>query len=80
MQPLLFIFEFALAKLLQSAGISPDYMIGHRIGEYTAACLSGVFSLDTALTLVIERGRLMQQLESGAMMCVQLSEEELQPL
>ncbi|MBL3648685.1 type I polyketide synthase [Bacillus sp. RHFS10] len=79
-QPLLFIFEYALAKLLQSAGISPDYMIGHSIGEYTAACLSGVFSLDTALTLVMERGRLMQQLESGAMISVQLSEEELQPL
>ncbi|UPV79864.1 type I polyketide synthase [Bacillus rugosus] len=79
-QPLLFIFEYALAKLLQSAGISPDYMIGHSIGEYTAACLSGVFALDTALTLVMERGRLMQQLESGAMMSVQLSEEELQPL
>lgn len=79
-QPLLFIFEYALAKLLQSAGISPDYMIGHSIGEYTAACLSGVFSLDTALMLVMERGRLMQKLESGAMMSVQLSEDELQPL
>ncbi|MFB0637652.1 beta-ketoacyl synthase N-terminal-like domain-containing protein [Bacillus rugosus] len=79
-QPLLFIFEYALAKLLQSAGISPDYMIGHSIGEYTAACLSGVFALDTALTLVMERGRLMQKLESGAMMSVQLSEVELQPL
>ncbi len=53
-QPL-FIFEYALAKLPQSAGISPDYMIGHSIGEYTVACLSGVFSLDTALTLVMER-------------------------
>nr|WP_306290590.1 type I polyketide synthase [Bacillus stercoris] len=79
-QPLLFIFEYALAKLLQSAGISPDYMIGHSIGEYTAACLSGVFSLEAALTLVMERGRLMQQLESGAMISVQLSEKELEPL
>ncbi|MGN9863925.1 beta-ketoacyl synthase N-terminal-like domain-containing protein [Bacillus swezeyi] len=79
-QPLLFIFEYALSRLLQNAGISPDYMIGHSIGEYTAACLSGVFSLETALELVLTRGRLMQEMESGSMMSVQLSEEQLLPM
>ena len=43
-QPLLFIFEYALAKLLMEWGIKPYAMIGHSIGEYVAACLSGVFS------------------------------------
>ncbi|MBY8914126.1 acyltransferase domain-containing protein [Bacillus sp. YC2] len=76
-QPLLFIFEYALAKLLESAGVTPDYMIGHSIGEYTAACLSGVFSLETAIQLVAERGRLMQGLKPGTMMSVLLPEEEL---
>lgn len=76
-QPLLFIFEYALAKLLESTGVTPDYMIGHSIGEYTAACLSGVFSLETAIRLVAERGRLMQGLKPGAMMSVRLSEDEL---
>ncbi|SFI32157.1 MULTISPECIES: type I polyketide synthase [unclassified Bacillus (in: firmicutes)] len=79
-QPLLFIFEYALAKLLQSFGIIPDYMIGHSIGEYTAACLSGVFSLETALDLVVMRGKLMQSVKPGAMMSVALSEEELLPM
>ncbi|WP_260985208.1 type I polyketide synthase [Bacillus pumilus] len=76
-QPLLFIFEYALAKLLQHSGVEPESMIGHSIGEYVAACLSGVFSLESALTLVMARGRLMQDMEKGAMLSVQLSEAEL---
>jgi acyl transferase domain-containing protein/acyl carrier protein len=79
-QPLLFIFEYALAKLLIHWGIIPQAMIGHSIGEYTAACLSGVFSLEDALKLVIKRGKLMQQMPSGDMLGVQLSKEELTPL
>lgn len=76
-QPLLFIFEYALAKLLQHSGVEPESMIGHSIGEYVAACLSGVFSLESALTLVMARGRLMQDMEKGAMLSVQLPEAEL---
>ncbi len=78
-QPLIFVFEYALAKLLMGWGIKPYAMIGHSIGEYTAACLSGVFSLEDALKLVAWRGKLMQQMPGGSMLSVPLSEEKIQP-
>ncbi|MBW4617792.1 MAG: SDR family NAD(P)-dependent oxidoreductase [Cyanosarcina radialis HA8281-LM2] len=76
-QPALFVIEYALAQLWMSWGISPQAAIGHSIGEYVAATLAGVFSLEDALTLVAARGRLMQQIPSGAMLSVALSEEEV---
>ncbi|MCP4157339.1 MAG: type I polyketide synthase, partial [bacterium] len=79
-QPVLFVFEYALARLLMKWGITPDAMIGHSIGEYAAACLSGVFTLEDALTLVYTRGKLMQMQPAGAMLSVSLPEEELLPL
>lgn len=79
-QPLIFIFEYALAKLLMEWGIKPQGVIGHSIGEYVAACLSGVMSLKDALMLVIWRGRIMQKLPAGSMLSVPLSEEEIRPL
>ncbi|CAM2066018.1 Acyltransferase domain-containing protein [Sulfidibacter corallicola] len=75
----LFVLEYALAKTLISWGIAPDAMIGNSTGEYTAACLSGVLSLDDALRLIVGRGKLMQTLPPGRMAEVNLSEEEIQP-
>lgn len=69
-QPALFIIEYALAKTLIHWGIKPLGMIGHSIGEFTAATLAGVFSLDDALELVALRGRLIQSLSTGAMMAL----------
>jgi len=66
----LFVVEYCLAKTFINLGITPKKMIGHSIGEYTAACLAGVFSLEDALWLVSERGRLMAQSPKGAMVAI----------
>lgn len=79
-QPLLFIVEYALNSLLNSWGIQPDVMIGHSIGEYTAACISGLFSLEDALMLVVKRGALMQSAEKGSMLSISLAEKDVLPL
>ncbi|CAK8714590.1 Phthiocerol synthesis polyketide synthase [Candidatus Electrothrix gigas] len=77
-QPALFAIEYALAKLWQSWGIEPIAVIGHSVGEYAAACLAGVFSLEDGLKLIAERGRLMQALpQNGMMAAVQIDETKL---
>lgn len=74
-QPALFVLEYALAKLWKSWGIEPSALIGHSVGEYVAACLAGVFSLEDGLKLIAERGRLMQALPRNGGMASILADE-----
>ena len=78
-QPAVFVVEYALAQLLMEWGIRPQAMIGYSLGEYVAACLAGVLSLEDALMLVAKRAQMIQTLEAGAMLTVSLSEAEVQP-
>ena len=79
-QPACFVVEYALARLLMTWGIAPEAMIGYSIGEYVAACLAGVLSLEDALFLVARRAKLIQDLPAGAMLAVPLPEAEVRPL
>lgn len=74
-QPALFAIEYALAQMWLSWGIKPVAVMGHSVGEYVAACIAGVFSLDEGLKLIAERGRLMQALPSGGGMVSVLAPE-----
>ena len=75
---LLFTIEYATAQLWQSWGLKAEQLIGHSLGEYTAACIAGVFTLKEALGMVACRGALFQKLPKGAMLSVALSETEVQ--
>jgi amino acid adenylation domain-containing protein len=76
-QASLFTMHYSLAKLWMHWGITPDAMMGHSIGEFTAACLAGVFSLEDAVKLVANRGRMMQELPGGSMLSVRAAEDEV---
>ncbi len=76
-QPALFSVSYSLATLWMSWGVVPHSAMGHSVGEFVAACLAGVFSLEDALKIMVERGRLMHSCAKGAMASVPLSEAEL---
>ncbi|WP_277670070.1 non-ribosomal peptide synthetase/type I polyketide synthase [Saccharomonospora viridis] len=76
-QTALFVVEYGLARWLLSMGTRPEAMLGHSLGEYVAACLAGVFSLEDALWLVGERGRVVAESAPGAMLAVPLPAQEM---
>jgi iturin family lipopeptide synthetase A len=78
-QPAVFALQYALAQLWIAWGINPVAMIGHSAGEYVAACIAGTFTLDGALALMAERGRLLDSMAPGTMLAVALSERDVVP-
>lgn len=79
-QPALFTIEYALSELLMSWKIKPDVMIGHSIGEYVAACLAGVFSLEDALKIVAKRAQIIDSMPPGKMCTLNLPKKEAKKL
>ena len=79
-QLVVFIFEYSLAQMLMNWGIKPHAMIGYSFGEYIAACISGVFTLEDALKLLVSRGKAIGRIPPGAMLGVPLPEKKLKPL
>src|SRR6266404_5994684 len=78
-QPGVFVIEYALAKLLGHWGVRPQSLIGYSLGEYVAACLAGVMSLEDALKLVAKRAELISEVSGGGMLAVLMSAGELGP-
>ena len=79
-QPLLFLLEYAFARFFMNLGMKPKFMLGHSLGEYTAACISGVFSFEDALTLLLKRADLMDQVAEGDMLSVRAPASKIRPL
>ncbi len=79
-QPALFVIEYALAQLWMSWGIKPTLVCGHSIGEFVAAHLAGIFSLEDALHLITRRGKLVSELPKGSMLSIRKSLEDVKDL
>ncbi len=76
----LFVVEYCVADLWINWGISPDAVVGHSVGEYAAACVAGIFSLEDAIELMTLRARAMALMPPGAMMAIRLAEDEVREL
>ncbi len=79
-QPLLFLIEYAFASLLMKWGVTPKYMIGHSLGEYVAACVSGVFTFEDALRILVKRSSLMSKIEEGDMLGIGTTVKKIKPI
>lgn len=79
-QPAIYCLEYSLAQLWQSWGVNPDFIIGHSIGEFVGATISGVFSLEDGVKSIAARGRLVSELPYGCMLSVRLPEDKILPL
>jgi FkbH-like protein len=79
-QPAIFSVAYAIAKRLEHLDIRPQRMVGHSVGEFVAACLAGVFSLEDALRLIAFRASQMQALPAGTMVAVRIKEDQLRPM
>ncbi len=77
-QPAIFSIEYSLAMYWMDLGIKPVAVLGHSMGEFTAACIAGVFDLETGLKLIAMRGRIMQEIEPGSMLTVMLPPSEVE--
>ncbi|MBN1295093.1 MAG: acyltransferase domain-containing protein [Candidatus Latescibacteria bacterium] len=78
-QPIIFSLEYALGRLWQSWGVEPAALVGHSIGEFAAACISGIMTLEDGAFLVAARSRLMHSLPAGAMVSVRSLESDILP-
>lgn len=79
-QPVIFAVSYSLAKLWMSKGVIPAALIGHSIGEFAAACIAGVFSLEDAVKLVSKRGKLISNLTPGSMLSIRSSKDIILPI
>ena len=79
-QPILFVIEYCLARVLMGWGVVPQAVVGYSLGEFVAATLAGVLSLPDALRVAAGRARLIEPLAGGSMLAVPLSAEEVEPL
>lgn len=77
-QPAIFSIEYSLAMYWMDLGIKPVAVLGHSMGEFTAACIAGVFDLETGLKMIAMRGQIMQELEPGSMLTVMLPPSEVE--
>jgi acyl transferase domain-containing protein len=78
--PALFATQYACAQLWESFGVLPTAVIGHSVGEYAAACVAGVLSVEDALTVVVRRAQLFETLPPGSMLSVLAPEDEVRAL